>query len=176
MGKRSSFKREKMDYYATPLEAAQPLFRHLPPQSFYCEPCAGEGVLISHLMAAGHRCLSAFDAGTGPYPRHDASWITEADLNGADLIITNPPWDRAPLHQIIERCALLRPTWLLFDADWMHTKQAEPYLEYCQVIQSIGRVKWIEGSKGAGKDNCCWYLFDMKGEKGNTKFFSKIWK
>jgi len=25
---------------------------------------------------------------------------------------------------------------------------------------AIGRVKWIEDSDGAGKDNACWYFFD----------------
>jgi hypothetical protein len=175
MGKRSDFERKPLDYYPTPVEAVRPLLRHLFPTLTFCEPCAGEGVLIGHLEQAGFKCVSAFDAAVGPYRRHDASFITEEDLNGADLIITNPPWDRAPLHQIIERCARLAPTWLLFDADWMHTKQAIPYLEYCRVVQSIGRVKWMADSEGPGKDNSCWYLFDMTREKCDTKFFSKMY-
>ena len=55
----------------------------------------------------------------------------------------------------------MRPTWLLFDADWVHTRQAAPYLPHLRKIVSIGRVRWIEGSKHAGKDNCAWYLFDQ---------------
>lgn len=158
MGKRSKFERKPMDYYATPHEALLPLLNHLPAGgTTFCEPCAGEGVLIGHLEKHGHKCVSAFDAGDGPYRRHDASWITEADLNGADLIITNPPWDRKVLHQIIERCSIIRPTWLLFDADWMHTKQAQPYLYLCHTIVAVGRVKWFGNI--AGKDNCCWYKF-----------------
>lgn len=172
MGKRSEFARERMDYYATPSEAVKPLLGHLEPQTFYCEPCAGEGVLIGHLFDAGHRCLSAFDAQIGPFPRHDASWIVEKDLNGAQVIITNPPWDRPVLHQIIERCALLRPTWLLFDADWAFTKQAYSYMQICHKIVSVGRVKWFGGT--AGKDNCCWYLFDTNRKYEGTKFFAKI--
>jgi hypothetical protein len=119
---------------------------------------------MGHLDLEGHVCVSAFDV--MPLRRdirqHDASWITKADLNGADCVITNPPWDRAPLHQIIERCATLVPTWLLFDADWMHTAQAAPYLQICRKIVSVGRVKWIAESANTGKDNCCWYLFDAK--------------
>jgi hypothetical protein len=173
MGKRSDFERSKMDYYATPMEAVRPLLPHLPPETWYCEPCAGEGVLIGHLQSAGHKCMVAFDAGIGPFRRHDAAWITEEDLRSPkiEMIITNPPWDRKPLHQIIERCARLRPTWLLFDADWMHTQQAQPHLEICRMIISVGRVKWFGDT--SGKDNCCWYLFDAKGAPHKTIFMGK---
>ena len=64
-----------------------------------------------------------------------------------------------------------RPTWLLFDADWAHTKQARPYLKYCDKIVSVGRVKWIPDSKMTGKDNCAWYLF-LKDEC-QTKFYNE---
>ena len=161
MGKRSDFDREKLDFYSTPMEAVKPLLPHLLPGSSFCEPCAGAGDLVRHLEAAGLRCVSAFDVEPrhDSIRRHDASWITKDDLNGAKYIITNPPWDRTPLHQIIERCSAIAPTWLLFDADWMHTKQAANHLLYCWTIVSVGRVKWIADSDMAGKDNCCWYLF-----------------
>lgn len=102
----------------------------------------------------------------------DCEWVTEKDalligdhdLAGVDLIITNPPWDRRPasgriLHRLIEHFASLRPTWLLFDSDWLQTVQAKPYMESLVATVSIGRVKWIEGSTMSGKDNCQWYLF-----------------
>jgi len=171
MGKRSNFEHKPMNYYATPQKAVAPLLPYLSPGTWYCEPCAGEGVLIGHLHAAGHHCASAFDAGLGPFPRHDASFIEEGDLGGADYIITNPPWDRDPLHQIIERCARLRPTWLLFDADWAFTKQASPHLEICHMIVAVGRVKWFGGT--SGKENCCWYLFDSKSEPVKTQFVGR---
>jgi hypothetical protein len=80
-----------------------------------------------------------------------------------DFCITNPPWDRDFLHPFIEHWLDICPTWLLFDADWMHTKQSAMYMTYCRKVVSVGRVKWIEDSKGTGKDNCCWYLFDAGG-------------
>jgi hypothetical protein len=70
---------------------------------------------------------------------------------------------------MIDRFATTHPTWLLFDADWAHTKQSTPYMAYCAKIVSVGRVKWIEGSKMTGKDNCAWYLFD-KSFQGVTEF------
>jgi hypothetical protein len=174
MGKRSDFEREKLDFYPTPYSALKPLLRHLPVPVKFAEPCAGDGRLIDMLVADGHECVASFDV----VPRRDgieckdASFMVSDDLNGAEMIITNPPWDRTPLHQIIERGMALCPTWLLFDADWMHTRQASPYLPFCAKIVSVGRVKWIEDSDMAGKDNCCWYLFN--GEfKGATKFFGR---
>jgi hypothetical protein len=77
--------------------------------------------------------------------------------------ITNPPWDRAFLH-LIDRGCRASPTWLLFDADWMHTRQSTPFMPYLRKIVSVGRVKWIPDSKMTGKDNCCWYLFDQTSD------------
>ena len=67
------------------------------------------------------------------------------------------------------------PTWLLFDADWMHTKQSAIYISYCVKVVSVGRVKWIEGSKSVGKDNCAWYLFDGNMPAGQaTEFYGRV--
>ena len=160
MGKRSDFKRRPMDYYATPEEAVLPLLPWLPRQTRFCEPCAGEGHLIRHLEKQGHQCASAFDLNPeSVYPEQDATFLMSADLAGANMIITNPPWSRPILHALIDRFVCLAPTWLLFDADWAFTKQSIPYMDYCQMIVAVGRVKWIEGSKNTGKDNCAWYNF-----------------
>lgn len=162
MGKRSDFERKPLDFYPTPYAALKPLLRHLPPAVTFAEPCGGNGRLIDLLQSEGHRCVAAFDV----HPRRDdialgdASFMMVPDVNGAQMIITNPPWDRVPLHQIISRCFAIAPAWLLFDADWMHTRQATPYLPHCRKIVSVGRVKWFEDSDMAGKDNCCWYHFD----------------
>ena len=93
------------------------------------------------------------------------------------MFITNPPWDRKKqngeiLHKIIDNRAGQKPTWLLFDSDWMHTKQATPYMKYCVKVVAIGRVKWFPDSKHTGKDNCCWYLFD-KNHDGPTEFIAR---
>jgi len=160
MGKRSQFKRHKLDLYSTPEDAVLPLLKHLDKVTYYAEPCAGDGALIKILQKHGHKCVAAYDV----EPRHkivkqlDATFLKKEDLNRANVIITNPPWGREVLHQIIERSFFLAPTWLLFDADWMHTRQAIPYLTRCKKIVSVGRVKWFGNT--AGKDNCCWYLFE----------------
>jgi hypothetical protein len=67
---------------------------------------------------------------------------------------------------MIEHFSAMRPTWLLFDADWMHTLQSAPYMKWCRKIVSVGRVKWIPDSTMTGKDNCAWYLFDQSSIRG----------
>lgn len=163
MGKRSNFERKPRDFYPTPYEAVLPLLSHLSKHTYH-EPCAGNGTLIRHLSRNGFVCSGAWDIDPDNSNNSDTiPWIVTANAadikNAAAQYITNPPWDRPVLHAIIENLRKQAPTWLLIDADWMHTKQAIPYLDYCSVIVSVGRVKWIPGSKYTGKDNCCWYCF-----------------
>jgi len=171
MGKRSDFERIPRDFYPTPYKAVEPLLPHLPETFTFAEPCAGDGRLISHLTENGGEVRYAFDI----EPRSE--WVKEADAlsqgyTQCDYIITNPPWNRKILHPMIDHFVDFKPTWLLFDADWMHTKQSIPYTKYLSKIVSIGRVKWIEGSSSVGKDNCCWYLFE-KNPHNPTHFFGK---
>lgn len=170
MGKRSDFERVERDYYKTPFEAVLPLFPFLPKERFnFAEPCAGDGRLVRHIREGTDRraqCLMATDLEPDCdwVLQKDALTIEDHDLDGVDLIITNPPWDRSKkngqlLHRMIDTFSALRPTWLLFDSDWVQTVQAKSYLEKLVATVSIGRVKWIEGSKHTGKDNCQWHLF-----------------
>ena len=46
--------------------------------------------------------------------------------------------------------------------------------KYLKKVVSIGRVKWIPGTKSVGKDNCCWYLFDKNYDKGVIEFHGKV--
>jgi len=171
MGKRSTFQRRPQDAYDTPPEAVVPLLPHLPKViKTYWEPCAGAGALVNALPR-GDRVFM-----TDIAPRHPSVGQLDAlkapNAGAADFIITNPPWTREILHPMIEHFSAMRPTWLLFDADWMHTKQAALYLPKCRKIVSVGRVKWIPDSPHTGKDNACWYLFDANAE-GPTQFVGR---
>lgn len=165
MGKNSNFERNPRDFYPTPYECVLPLLPHIirpggVQQVQFIEPCAGDGRLVRHLKKHGLSCVYACDV----EPKDD--FIVERDVlffeqepfPAADLIITNPPWDRDLLHRMIELFRVQAPTWLLIDADYMFTKQAKPFMAYCSKVVSIGRVSWM-GNGTDGKDNCCWYLF-----------------
>jgi hypothetical protein len=171
MGKRSTgtFERNPRDYYPTPKSAVVPLLPHLKLGLRFWEPCAGDGRLVRHLQEEGMVWARAHDV------EPKSQWIDKADsltilVGNIDYIITNPPWDRKILHPMIEHFRHQAPTWLLFDADWMHTKQALKYLEYCNKIVSVGRVSWMENGT-SGKDNCCWYNFGAN--KAETKFYGR---
>ena len=170
MGKRSDFERKPRDFYPTPFAAVEPLLPHLPEGFKFAEPCAGNGVLIDHLETKG-TCMWASDIEpqakgihTSPYDK-----IGYDELIESDCVITNPPWDRKILHPMIEYFVPRIKTWLLFDADWMHTKQSVPYMKMCSKIVSIGRIKWFGNM--TGKDNCAWYLFENRTTE--TKFYGR---
>ena len=157
MGKRSDFERKPRDYYQTPVEAVEPLLPHLPEKGLFAEPCAGDGRLIRHIEELTG--LSGYWM-TDIEPHADFIGAGDAltdQIVGCDICITNPPWDRKILHPLIDNLSNQLPTWLLFDADWMHTKQSVPYIKMCSKIVSVGRIKWFGNT--TGKDNCAWYLF-----------------
>lgn len=167
MGKRSNFERIPRDFYPTPHEAVVPLLPHLKPGTLFFEPCAGDGQLVDHLERAGHVCSIAADINPQrkDIAQMDARHLRIIDKVKGEHFITNPPWSRDVLHPIILNLSAQLPTWLLFDADWMHTRQSAPFMPYLRKIVSVGRVKWIQDSPFTGKDNCCWYLFDQDGER-----------
>lgn len=152
LGKRSNFARKKNDFYPTPYKAILPLLSELPIETKYIEPCCGEDDLINHLSLHDHICVGKSDL-------PDDARTMEYNVAGADCFITNPPWSRDLLHPIINNLRVQLPTWLLFDAGWMHTKQAREFLLYCNKIISVGRLKWISDSKYGSLDDSCWYRF-----------------
>jgi len=170
MGKRSDFERKPRDFYPTPMEAVKPLLEHLPKDFTFAEPCAGNGALIEHLETKGI-CMWASDIEpqADGIHKNDYSNVGFDELIESEYVITNPPWDRKILHPMIEYFSPKIKTWLLFDADWMHTKQSVPYMAMCIKIVSVGRIKWFGNM--TGKDNCAWYLFDKK--VNNTIFYGR---
>jgi len=177
MSKRSDqFERVEKDYYPTiDLNAgrilANHLFRERTDEITYAEPCYGQGHLEKNLNSANSlfQCRFKSDIDMGI----DALTLTKEDLADCEMIITNPPWSRQILHSMIEHFSLLRPTWLLFDANWMNTKQSSFYMkDLCTDVVAVGRLKWIEGTTMSGKDDCSWYLFD-KDKNEVTRFHGR---
>ncbi len=182
MGKRSNFDRIPRDFYPTPREAVLPLINAIEPpkghgKTWFYEPCVGDGALVRHLQDSGRFLPSGASDIEPQEPYGKADTLDAFDLHDKHLInthaiITNPPWDRKVLHPMIEHFTSLRPTWLLFDADWMHTKQSARFMPWLCKIVSVGRVKWIPDSKMTGKDNAAWYLFD-RAKAGPTQFYGR---
>lgn len=169
MGKRSNFPRIEKDFYKTidPIAGIVLAKFHEGERKYY-EPCAGDGDLISQLESHGFWCGGSTDISVGK----DALTLNEEDVKGMD-IITNPPWSRDILHKMITHfCNIVDVTsghnvYLLFDANWMFTKQAQPYLKrYCTAIKTVGRMQWIPDTNMKSKDDVCWYKFNpLKNER-----------
>jgi hypothetical protein len=177
LGKRSDFERLPRDYYRTiDPRAVQALKPFIEENQTFIEPCAGDGILTDQLVEVLKlKCVAEYDI----EPDHkrilqkDALTLTESDVIGVDIIASNPPWDRKLLHPLIERFATLRPTWLLFDANWVWTKQSSRFItSYCTDIVAIGRLKWIENTTMSGKDDNAWFRFDIN-KQGSTKFHGR---
>jgi hypothetical protein len=175
MGKRSTYEKRPRDYYVTPIKAVEPLVGHLPQGFSYCEPCAGNGALILHLETLFNAfCFVPKDI------EPQADWIIQGDalnLQGPELeycewIVTNPPFTWSILKPLMDKFISLRKTVLLLPADYMHNIRMKKYMDMCERVVSIGRVKWIEDSKVAGVDNYVWMFFD-KDHVGPTKFYGR---
>jgi hypothetical protein len=162
MGKRSNFERVPRDFYPTPQTAVPQLIPHLRGVRSFAEPCCGDRALVRHLDSFGLRCVYAGDIETG----QDALALTIAGCNGADSIITNPPYRRPLMHALIGHFARILPTWLLLETDWAFTKQAAPFMPSCSDIVSVGRLRWIEGTTMSGMQNFAWYRFDARHSAG----------
>lgn len=168
MGKRSDFQRRAMDSYQTPMPAVLPLLPFLRRDGIltFDEPCDGDGDLVDLLRCHGLECLYRGDIQRG----QDALKVPRFK---ADAVITNPPWSRHLMHPLIWHFMRTSwQTWLLFDADWMHTAQAAPLLRHCTDVVSAGRQRWIPGTKHSAKDNCAWHRFFLDHHSG-PKFHSR---
>ena len=169
MAKRSpgQFARLPQDQYATPVAGVAPLLPYLDPATRFVEPCCGLGFLAAHLTRAGHVLVSAYDL------PHDARTKRYPEANDGTIFITDPPWSRPTLHAIIANLSSQAPTWLLIDADWMHTGQSIPLMARLRAVISVGRLKWIPDSPHTGKDNCAWLLFDRPDDRATTQFIGR---
>jgi hypothetical protein len=176
MGKRSSFKRIEKDLYRTiDPRAVERLLPFLNPSDTYAEPCYGNGDLEDELMLHGIKCgwRSDIVSDLSWVVQKDALKLTPEDVKNCDIILTNPPWSRYLLHPMIDKFVGLKPTWLLFDSDWCHTKQSARFMkDYCTDIVSVGRLIWIPGTRISGKDNCSWYRFE-KDKQNETRFHGR---
>lgn len=179
MGKRSDFERKPRDFYPTPLQAICPLVPHLQKLKTFVEPMAGDGALLDGIeKLTSMKCIwkSDLEPQRKDIKEADAFDLTLRDYTmTCDVIITNPPWSRGYLHKTIMWFCVIRPTWLLLDSDWVHTKQSVPYIQYLHKVQTVGRVKWFPNSRHQSKDNVAWHLFSgqPKQDPHKFKFYSR---
>lgn len=157
------FEKRPRNFYPTPLSAVKALKGILPNNFSFCEPCAGAGDLVRHLEAEFEEAVCFLPMDIEPQAdwvmKGDALNISAEDLEYCDVIITNPPFDWKTVKPMMDHFISLKHTIMLLPADFIHNIRFAPYLKWCYLIKSIGRVKWIEDSKGSGVENYIWAFF-----------------
>lgn len=168
------FERKLRDFYGTIDPAAVEMLMPIEDIVHYIEPCAGSGDLCNLLQNNPNFVLHrAFDIEpqNDYIEKKDASLLTLEDLEGADLVITNPPYKWEMLKPIMDNLLPKIPACLLLPADTMHNVRMAEYINlYCYGIASVGRLYWEE-NKVKGKDNFVWYYFEPNAlEKRKADF------
>ena len=171
MSKRSDFPKVDKDFYATTdPKAVEPLIPFIRGKT-YVEPCYGNGDLEDLLMdVAICQWRSDIRETVESSKVMDALYLTKDQLCGIDLIVTNPPFTRDILMPMLYHFITLKPTWLLLPADYMQNVYFGDAMVRCQKVVSIGRLKWIKGSKYTSVDNFCWYFWPQHSEQQETIF------
>ena len=171
MGKRSDFPKVDKDFYATiDPKATEPLIPFIRGKT-YAEPCYGNGDLEDLLMdVAICQWRSDIRETVSSSKVMDALSLTKEQLEGIDLIVTNPPFTRTVLMPMLDHFITLKPTWLLLPADLMHNVYFGEAMRRCSKVVSIGRLKWIKDSPHASVDNFCWYFWPQHSIQQETVF------
>lgn len=155
MSKRGeAFERSPRDLYETvDPRAVAALLPYVDKSMPFVEPCAGAGALTDQLLAAGMACAGELDI--QPLRPHIAMLDARAvRLNAGEQVITNPPFTRKLMHEIMLHCARQVPSWFLVEADWLFTQQATPILtKHGAQAVAIGRLKWFREDDPRQKGN-----------------------
>ena len=174
MGKRSGFPKVEKDYYpTTDPRAVEPLVPFIRGKT-YAEPCYGNGDLEDLLMdVAVCKWRSDVRETVGSSKVLDAMSLTKGDLDGIDLIVTNPPFTKTVLMPMLAHFITLKPTWLLLPADYAHNVYFGDAMRKCAKMVSVGRLKWFKDTKKDSTENFCWYFWPQHSTHQQTIFVGR---
>lgn len=156
MGKRDggAHERSPRDLYETvDPRAVAALLPYLDKRMPFVEPCAGAGALVDQLVDAGMALHYACDI----HPLRDGIAMLDARavrLGEGEQVITNPPFTRKLMHEIMLHCARQVPSWFLVEADWLVTQQAADIIRlHGTDIVAVGRLRWFRKGDPRDKGN-----------------------
>lgn len=184
------YARTARDFYATPPRPIHKLIPHLEGIDTFAEPMCGNGAVVKTLEALGWECPWVSDIEPqgdmiGRASVRDVLVTRQEDFADCDAIISNPPWpwpsnmrggqpEGTPTIQIIQHLMQFKPTWFILSSDFAHNRYFEPLAQHCPKIVSVGRVKWMAGTKNTGFDNAAWYLFDQFHDGDGPTFIPNV--
>ncbi len=96
--------------------------------------------------------------------------LTKEQLEGVDLIVTNPPFTRTVLMPMLDHFITLKPTWLLLPSDLMHNVYFGDAMRRCSKVVSVGRLRWFKETKSLSMESYCWYFWPQYSIQQETVF------
>lgn len=163
----SGHERKERDLYETPEWVTEALRPHLPRQpKLIWEPAAGTGKMTRVLATWGGGVVSS---DIEPHPlAYQADFLTCRVHDGADAIITNPPYDLAT--EFVQRALGSVPgdgiVAMLLRTDFDHAKTRQHLFSehpaFAKKLVLTKRIKWFEDSTGSPSFNHAWFIWDWK--------------
>lgn len=162
----SGYTRKERDLYETPAWATEALRPHLPRMpNLIWEPAAGSGKMVKVLATWGGGVVAS---DIEPHPLcYTADFLTCPVHDGADAIITNPPYEMAT--EFVQRAlgSVGRGiVAMLLRTDFDHAKTRghlfERHPAFAKKVVLTKRIKWFEDSKGQPSFNHAWFIWDWQ--------------
>lgn len=160
----SGYERKERDLYETPEWVTEALRPHIPrqPEKIW-EPAAGSGKMSRVLSTWGCGVVSS-DIEPSPLA-YQADFLTCPPHDGADAIITNPPYELAT--EFVQRALGNIPfggfVAMLLRTDFDHAKTRQHlfsrHRSFAKKVVLTKRIKWFEDSKGQPSFNHAWFLW-----------------
>jgi hypothetical protein len=159
----SGYVRKERDFYETPLWVTTALIPHLRPTLRVWEPAAGSGKMVDALGAAGLE-VEGSDIADGT-----DFLLQRTAKNGADAIITNPPYAQA--KEFIEHALrLTEPARgllaILLRTDYDHARSRTHLFSNCPAFAKklvlTKRIVWFDGPNAAPSFNHAWFIWDWR--------------
>jgi hypothetical protein len=160
----SGFERKERDLYETPEWVTQALVPHLPrAPKLTWEPAAGTGKMSRALATYLGPVVSS---DIEPHPLcYTADFLQCPPHDGADAIITNPPYELAT--EFVQRALGNVPNGgivaMLLRTDFDHAKTRghlfAKHPSFAKKVVLTKRIKWFEDSKGQPSFNHAWFIW-----------------
>lgn len=163
----SGYERKERDLYETPEWVTQALVPHLPrlPKLIW-EPAAGTGKMAA---ALSKYCGPVVSSDIEPHSLcYTADFLTCGVHDGADAVITNPPYKMAT--EFVQRALGSVPDTgivaMLLRTDFDHAKTRAHlfanHRAFAKKVVLTKRIKWFEDSKGRPSFNHAWFIWDWQ--------------
>lgn len=168
------YPRQARDYYPTPAQPIAALFKTIPFAHKLCDPCCGNGCMLTEFAWHGYEPFGFDIDPWGSYAKFD---FLRTDLaanlwlsaNAPFDIVTNPPFgvQGRMAYEFIRRALEVTEPWhgrvaMLLNVDYDSGKTRAPVFRdhpaFAARIALLDRIPWFNGQTGS--TNHAWYYWE----------------